>query len=79
MHGRTLAPGSCRWQITDALVAGRRLSGHAWGRDAAEAVRHFAATQARELHVDVATAIATASRDPLKKVTLADDQEERHP
>lgn len=81
MHGKTLthAPGSCRWQLTNVLIAGRRLDGHAWGRDAAEATRHFAAAQARELRVDIPTAIATAARDPLKKVVVADDQEERHP
>lgn len=77
-HSKTLAPGSCRWELSNVLIAGRRLDGHAWGHDAAEAVRHFAAVQARELHVDVATAIATATRDPLKKVSVADDQE-RHP
>lgn len=61
-------PGECRWVLQGVLVAGRRLDGKARGRTPEEAVRHFAARNARDLHVDIAAAIATAVRDPYKKV-----------
>jgi hypothetical protein len=59
-----------RWKISNVLVAGRRVSGEAWGRDPAEAVRRFAARTAHDLRVDVAAAIAGAARDTLKKVEV---------
>lgn len=64
----TLPAGHCRWLLTNVLIAGRRYSGKASGRDAAEAARHFAARKARELKVDIATAIETAKNDPFKRV-----------
>lgn len=60
-------PGECRWILKGVLVAGRRVDGKARGRTPEEAVRHLAARTARELKVDIPTAIATAVRDPYKK------------
>lgn len=67
-HAWTPPPGYCRWVLRGVLIAGRRLDGKAGGVTPDEAVRHFAARTARELKVDVATAIASAIKDPLKKV-----------
>lgn len=64
----------CGWRLTNVLIAGRRYDGTAGGRDAAEAVRHFAARRARELKVDISTAIATATQDRLKKVEPRDEE-----
>jgi hypothetical protein len=72
MHGKAVT-GSCRWHLTNVLVAGRRLEGHAYGRTTHEATRHFAAMMARELRVDIPAAIATALRDPYKKVEPVED------
>lgn len=65
------APGAkayCRFRITGVLIAGRRHDGEAWGLNPAEAVRRFAAKKAAELKCDKSAAIATATRDTLKKV-----------
>lgn len=48
------------YQLTNVLVAGRRLSGSALGLNPAEAVRRFTARQARLLGADVSAAIAGA-------------------
>lgn len=72
MHGKAIAGGS-RWLLKNVLIAGRRHDGHANGRTPDEAVRHFAAVRARELGADVATAIATATHDRLKKVEIQEE------
>jgi len=59
----------CRWTLSNVLVAGRRLNGEAWGKDESEAVRRFAARNARDLHVDVSAAVAGALRDHFRRVT----------
>lgn len=64
----TAPAGSIKWTLKDVLVAGKRHSGSAWGRSPKEAIGHFAAKTARELKVDVSTAVASAQGDPYKKV-----------
>lgn len=59
---------TCKWILRGVLIAGRRLDGESTAADPTTAVRHFAARMARELKVDVPSAIATAVRDPYKKV-----------
>ncbi len=58
----------CKWILRSVLIAGRRLDGESTAADPVTAVRHFAARKAKELKVDVSTAIATAVQDPYKKV-----------
>ncbi len=58
----------CKWILRNVLIAGRRLDGESTAPDPETAVRHFAARKARELKVDLPTAIATAVNDPYKKV-----------
>jgi ribosomal protein L31E len=58
------------FEFENVLVGGRRLSGSATGKDAAEALRRFVAKRARELGVDVTYAInqaATAKGFRVKK------------
>ncbi len=50
------------YNLTNVLVAGRRLSGDAHGTDEHEAVRRFAAREARRLGADPAAAAAEALR-----------------
>jgi len=60
--------GVCRWKVTNLLVAGRRVEGETCASSPEAAARNVAARKARELKVDVATAIAGAAADPYKKV-----------
>lgn len=60
------------WTLTDVLIAGRRLSGPAYGRSADEALRKFAAVEARKRGADIAAAVAGAKADRLKKIVPAE-------
>lgn len=61
------------FKLSNVLVAGRRMSGTATGHTADEAVRRFAAKQARELGADVPAAIVRAAQAKGYTASVVDD------